>query len=373
MGAAASATGEEGPAAPAATITYAPRRARSTRVAATLRRAQAALEKARRETARIGNAADARVGSEDASSQVLVERADDLRDADWVGGESDPYALCRLGPAGSDWGDKGAFEWRSATVADKANPVWGLAFRAAAEEGWELHCKVFDDDAIKDDCLGEIRTKLPAAGGLDAALPVTGPKPKGTVSVKLWADDGTEPSPPWCAQLAARDPDAPAVLNGTARGGDEGFLASLAQIGSGATVAYERVLEALSRVFGRRDASEPHNVSYVADMVAFGLLAKSYSSFFHSRTKDGGETLEDFPGPGSTTIISHARVAEGLSTICARVAAGEATRAGPDSFLGLLRLNGAFWRRDKTSKAPPYVRRADLPLMNRGGAAAATF
>jgi len=191
---------------------------------------------------------------------------------------------------------------------------------------------------VGGDFLGEVLTPL---GGASADLPVTGSRPRGNVKVLL----ATEATEGWSRPLCGED--APAVINGQVRGkdGEEplGLLTKLLSVGG---VAYEKVLGAFSKVFGSssKDASDPHNVSYIADTVAFGLIAKTYSDFFYGRSKDGGETIPDSPGPGSMAVIGHAKVSEGLNTVCERVAAGEITRSGPDGFLGLLRLNGAWWR-----------------------------
>ena len=82
--------------------------------------------------------------SRQGEASVLLQSASGLRDADAVG-LSDPYAIIRLGPAGSAWADKtdtqpNAFGERRSTVeANTLNPVWQCAFSLGSppsDAGW---------------------------------------------------------------------------------------------------------------------------------------------------------------------------------------------------------------------------------------------
>ena len=73
------------------------------------------------------------------------------------------------------------------------------------------------------------------------------------------------------------------------------------------------------------------------------LKLKPYSEVFYGRSRDGGETAA-FPGPGATSLLTHAAVAENLAAMPARQKSGAIWRGGDhDSFLGFLRLPTTWW------------------------------
>mmetsp|Transcript_67411 Transcript_67411/g.119170 ORF Transcript_67411/g.119170 Transcript_67411/m.119170 type:complete len:715 (-) Transcript_67411:93-2237(-) len=294
---------------------------------------------------------------------VRIEKATGLRDADSMPGTgtSDAYVVVRVGVKGSSWAEKfddtSERQWKSYTKDNLSDPTWDLAFSLdsvmeaalrslSPEDDWELQARVYDSDLLGDDFLGEVIVVIPGEDK-DFVLPLTGNNPKGNMSVQF-AFSST-------ASWVTSELIDSAVVNGTVSGGAGGG-ALLSKMLSSVTVAWDRFMDRIARAFQPEDSSIlPQNLGYIADMVKFGLLSSSYSEVFYSRSEDGGETVKDFPGPGSTTILAHAKVVEGLESICVKLEAGEVTRTGPDGFLGLLRLNGAFWSRGEAAVEPPCI------------------
>ncbi|KAJ1461746.1 hypothetical protein M885DRAFT_506839 [Pelagophyceae sp. CCMP2097] len=317
----------------------------------------------------MGNAAS--VLDESVSAQswyVQVVGAENLRDADatFGVGKSDPFVVCRVGAKGSTWAEKGlsgSLTWTSKTVDDCLSPTWDLGFVANVDGDWEVDARVYDRDVVGEDFLGRA-VASPSQGESAVTAPVAGgTRPRGTVSFKFWssaADDvsGTDSSPKWAesilmAELHAHEgnDDTAPVVNGSVAGGDDGPFSALSLASDWTAASGEGLFDALGKLFGRKHATTPHNFGYIADIVALG--GPSYTNLFYGRSKDGGETVASFPGPGATTLLTHAAVVAGLEAHVARVDAGEVTRSGPDGFLGMLRLNGAWWRRSKTHVVEP--------------------
>jgi cytochrome P450 len=222
-----------------------------------------------------------------------------------------------------------------------------------------LQCRIYDSDLGPDDFLGEVITSVPLANGKEQvlALPVCGKATAGVVTVRFWGPVATsgvvdpeawvhDDRPSWAGGLQG---GAPAVVNGEIRGGSGGdwSISSLwSTITSTVGVGQETLMLKLAEYLGGEDDPiNPHNLRYIKDMATMGLGSQSYNELLYSRSEDGGETVVNFPGPGSTSVLSHAKVTEGLATFTARIEAGEITRTGPDGFLGLLRLNDSFWAR----------------------------
>ena len=121
---------------------------------------------------------------------LLIQRGTNLRDADLFD-VSDPYAVCRVGPAQSAWESKASStERRTMVVQNSLNPEWqfGCTIELPAErDEWELQVRVFDSDWTSfDNCLGECRVPLAAlaahANELRAYI-LDGPKAQGTISI----------------------------------------------------------------------------------------------------------------------------------------------------------------------------------------------
>jgi len=80
--------------------------------------------------------------------EVKVISANNLRNADWITGTSDPYCLCE-----ATGKLKGKFKTK--TIDNKTDPVWNQAARMTLAHGDPMKFTVFDkDDGKEDDMLG---------------------------------------------------------------------------------------------------------------------------------------------------------------------------------------------------------------------------
>mmetsp|Transcript_38046 Transcript_38046/g.123077 ORF Transcript_38046/g.123077 Transcript_38046/m.123077 type:complete len:1230 (+) Transcript_38046:108-3797(+) len=276
---------------------------------------------------------------------LLVRGAKDLRDADWLG-KSDPFVLCRMGQAGTEWADKPSDgERRSGTVEDSLSPVWQLAFRykvpqGMTADGYELHLRVYDQDLITfNDFLGEARVTVAAlAEHADEAreYPLTG-KEGGAAQgcVLLMVGERVE---------AALAEEVRADLAAEEAAGAWGALVSpltgfVSRVGMYFT----------QNVFG--------SATYWSNMIAMGLAWNKpcgddedpYTKMYLGWTTgaDGVESGE-WSGPEAHDCITyshHAKVSEVLASLGGRF--GESDGGGEverQNFLGFQALNGEMWQ-----------------------------
>lgn len=186
---------------------------------------------------------------------VIVEKGSKIEDVD-VFSESDPYVICRVGPVGSKWEEKGKPK-RSMTINDNENPVWNLGFTVdKADVPLELTVRVKDADIFLDDMIGEGTVAL-EHGAHTIAITNGDGEPAGTVSVAVgdpsllkqlpnraeWEDivplddmgayqewDVSQPAPPG-QPLSVAGPDMPQNLQGVFWLMDQGDSSALMTFG----------------------------------------------------------------------------------------------------------------------------------------------
>ena len=288
--------------------------------------------------------------SRQGEASVLLQSASGLRDADAVG-LSDPYAIIRLGPAGSAWADKtdtqpNAFGERRSTVeANTLNPVWQCAFSLGsppsdagwAESGWELHCRVYDKDYVSfDDALGEVR--LPLSKLLSHPDTLRDYKLSQEGSVRFMAGDRVAAALEEAAAEALKEAAQAQVEHS---GGVARILTAAWRLGQymeGAFATYNATMlsflfaiKACFRLVGGGGGRPP-------------ALVDGLTAWLDRRTAGTGRWAGPLEPAHSTTYTSHAEVSARLAGLGQRLGRsdgdGEATRG---NWLGFQRLNSRCW------------------------------
>ena len=274
---------------------------------------------------------------------MLLQSASGLRDADVVG-LSDPYAVIRLGPAGSAWADKTSTpfgERRSTVEANTLDPAWQCAFSLGsppsdggwAASGWELHVRVYDQDyASFDDALGEVRIALSTLLSHPDTLRDYKLSQQG--SVRLMAGDRVATAVATALEEAAQAEVEHAsglsqILTAAGRLGQ--YMESAFATYNATMLSFLFALKTCFRLVVGVDGQPPAMVD--------GLTA-----WLDRRTAGTGRWAGPLEPAASTTYTSHAEVSARLAALGQRLGRsdgdGEVTRG---NWLGFQRLNSRCW------------------------------
>ena len=271
---------------------------------------------------------------------ILIERAEDLRDADTFG-TSDPYVLVRLGAIGTAWDEKSkATERRSHTVDGTTSPVFQFAFSfTPPPEGkeWEVQARIYDDDLLSaDDFLGEATVSLSALHAHTdelRAYPLSTPRAadkarKGSVTMMT----GARVQSALLAELQAK-------------------VAESERLGAWGAIAtpMASLLQKLGEFFGA--ATLAATVEYSFNMAR---LAMSWSkapaptndpatAFMLAREDPQRQWHGPYPSD-CVTLNSHAAVATNLASLGERLGTTDGNgTAERENFLGMQALEAAMW------------------------------
>jgi len=102
--------------------------------------------------------------------KVTLIRANNLHDGDFAG-KSDPYVTFELEQ--DNWiGDRDMGEFESSHKEDTCNPEWNEEFTFGLDtlDNMVLTVKVWDDDTLRDDCLGDCKINLEELGLPDGEI-----------------------------------------------------------------------------------------------------------------------------------------------------------------------------------------------------------
>ena len=277
--------------------------------------------------------------SRQGEASVLLQSASGLRDADVVG-LSDPYAVIRLGPAGSAWDDKTDTpfgERRSTVEANTLDPVWQCAFSLGsppsddgwAASGWELHCRVYDQDyASFDDALGEVRLPLSTLLSHPDTLRDYTLSQQG--SVRLMMGDRVATALEEAAQAEVEHASGVAqILTAAWRLGQ--YMEAAFATYNATMLSFLFAIKTCLRLVVGVDGQPP-------------ALVDGLTAWLDRRTAGTGRWAGPLEPANSTTYTSHAEVSARLAGLGQRLGRsdgdGEAARG---NWLGFQRLNSRCW------------------------------